>query len=252
MNDGPGLDLGQPRDVGALLRDGLRLYAAHLPLLLLMAAAIVVPFQLVVSGIGLEQLTAAYDDDTSVAERGIPTILTFFVTTPLVTAATIHALTALANGSQPRAGTALQAALDVFTPLLAALLLAAAGILLGLLALILPGVYLLIRWYFVPQAVVVDGGRAVAALRRSGALVQDFWWRTFAIVLLLNLVAAVPGLLILTPLEAAAESADREVVALVGSIAAEVVSVPFVAVVSTLLFFDLRARHAALPPLEAA
>ncbi len=64
VNDGPGLDLGQPRDVGALLRDGLRLYAAHLPLLLLMAAAIVVPFQLVVSGMGLEQLTAAYDDDS--------------------------------------------------------------------------------------------------------------------------------------------------------------------------------------------
>ena len=71
----------------------------HLPLLLLMAAAIVVPFQLVVSGLGLEQLTAAYDDDTFPAEMAIPTILTFFVTTPLVTAATIHALTDLAGGS---------------------------------------------------------------------------------------------------------------------------------------------------------
>ncbi len=250
MNQGPGLDLGRPRDVGALLRDGLRLYVTHLPLLLLMAAAIVVPFQLVVSGLGLEQLTAAYDDDTSPAEMAIPTILTFFVTTPLVTAATIHALTDLAGGSAPRASSGLQAALDAFAPLLAALLIAAAGILLGLLALILPGIYLLIRWYFVPQAVIVDGERGVGALRRSGALVQDFWWRTFAIVLLLNIVAAVPGLLILTPLEAAAEAADREVVALAGSIVAEVVSVPFVALVSTLLFFDLRARHAALPPLE--
>ena len=70
MNEGPGLDLGRPRDVGALLRDGLRLYVTHLPLLLLMAAAIVVPVQLVVSGVGLEQLTAAYDDDTSAGGDG--------------------------------------------------------------------------------------------------------------------------------------------------------------------------------------
>ena len=42
------------------------------------------------------------------------------MTTPLVTAAMIHALTALAGGERPRPGAALQAALDAFTPLLAA------------------------------------------------------------------------------------------------------------------------------------
>ena len=100
VNDGPGLDLGRRATLARCCATGCACTSRHLPFLLLMAAAIVVPVQLVVSGIGLEQLTAAYDDDTSAAETAIPTILTFFVTTPLVTAATIHALTALASGAR--------------------------------------------------------------------------------------------------------------------------------------------------------
>lgn len=249
MNEGPGLDLGRPRDVGELLGDGLRVYAGNAGVLLVIAAAIVVPFQLVVSGIGLEQLTSAYDRDSSVAETVIPTMLTFFVTTPLLTAATIHVLDSLSRREPPRAGRALQAALDVFAPLLMAISLAAIGAALGLLALIVPGIYLVVRWYFVPQTVVVEGRRTVDALRRSGDVVRDRWWRTFGIVVLLNLVAAIPGVLILSPLEAAAEGADRQVVSLAGSMAAETLTVPFVALVSTLLFFDLRARRAALPTI---
>ena len=119
--------------------------------------------------------------------------------------------------------------------------MAALGIALGLLALILPGIYLLVRWYFVSQAVVVERLRGVDALRRSGELVQDAWWRTFAIVVLVNVAAAIPGVLILAPLDAAAEAADRQLVSLAGSIAAEILTMPFVALVSTLLFYDLRA-----------
>jgi hypothetical protein len=39
---------------------------------------------------------------------------------------------------------------------------------------ILPGVYLAVRWYFVPQAVVIDGARGPAALTRSGQIVRGF------------------------------------------------------------------------------
>lgn len=247
MNAGPGLDLGRPRDVGALLRDGLDVYARNLLAFLAMAAAIVVPVELVVSGIGMEQITAPYDESTSAVETIIPTIVTFFVTTPLLMATTIHALEPIARGERPHAGRALQAGLDDFAPLLLAVLMAALGIALGLLALILPGIYLLVRWYFVSQAVVVERLRGVDALRRSAELVQDAWWRTFAIVVLVNVAAAIPGVLILAPLDAAADAADRQLVSLAGSIAAEILTMPFVALVSTLLFYDLRARRQALP-----
>lgn len=244
MTQGPGLDLGRPLDVGELFRDSARLYAGHFGLLLLIALAVVAPVQLVVSGVGLEELTSAYREDSSAARTAIPTAVSFFVSTPLVTAAIIAVLGSLAAGERPHAGSSLQAALDAFAPLFTAVVIAAAGIALGLLALILPGVYLAVRWYFVTQVVVIDGARGTDALSRSAAVVQDAFWRTFAILLLANVATAIPGILILTPLTAAAEAADREAVLLVGKIATESLTVPFVALIATLLFHDLRARKA--------
>ena len=244
MTLGPGSDLGRPRELGELFRDSLALYAGHFGLLVLIALAVVAPVQLVVSGLGLEELTSAYREDSSLVRTAIPTGVSFFVSTPLITAATIAALRALADGERPRAGPSLQAALDVFTPLFLAVLIAAAGIALGLLAFVLPGIWLAVRWYFVTQTVVIEGARGTDALARSAGVVQDAFWRTFAILLLANLATAIPGILILTPLTAVAEAADREAVLLVGKIAAESLTTPFVALIATLLYYDLRARKA--------
>jgi len=123
-------------------------------------------------------------------------------------------------------------------------LLAAIGIAVGFVALIVPGVFLAVRWYFVPQAVVVDGARGRAALSRSGELVDGFWWRTFGLVVLANLAVAIPGFILVTPFTAIAESTDRAVWALVGSAVTTSVTTPFVALFSTLLYYDLRARKA--------
>lgn len=243
MNDGPGLDLGRPREVGQLLGDSLLLLTRNLPTFLLIAATIVVPVQLVVSGVGLEELTAHYRDKTSTAEFVIPTVVSYFVIAPLITATTIHAVRAVADGQHPHAGRALQAGFDAFAPVFVALLFVAAGVTLGLFALIVPGIYLFVRWYFVPQTVVIEGARGPAALERSGRAVDGAWLRTFGLVLLANLVATIPGILILTPLEAAAKAADSQAVSLAGNIAVEALTTPFVALVSTLLYYDLRARR---------
>jgi VIT1/CCC1 family predicted Fe2+/Mn2+ transporter len=100
-----------------------------------------------------------------------------------------------------------------------------------------------VRWYFVPQAVVIDGARGPAALTRSGQLVEGFWWRTFGLVLLANLAVAIPGFVLLAPFTAIADSADQAVWALVGTILATSVTTPFVALFSTLLYYDLLARR---------
>ena len=71
---------------------------------------------------------------------------------------------------------------------------------------------------------------------------QDDCWRTFAILLLAKLATTIPGILILTPFSAAAESVDREAVLLVGKILAESLTTPFIALVSTLLYYDLERR----------
>lgn len=233
--------LARPRDIGALFSEAFSLYRRNLGTFVAIAAAIVLPVQLIVSGLGLEQLTSGYDTSPSLELTLVPAVVSFLVTTPLVTAICIYSLRSLSDGEGVRAGAAITAGLEAFTPIFVAVLLAAGGIAIGLVV-ILPGIYLAIRWFFVPQAVVIDGARGAGALERSGALVQGTWWRTFGIVILANLAATVPAVVIQAPLEALARSADREAVSLAGQIVVETLATPFVALVSTLLFFDLRSR----------
>jgi len=237
------IQLQRARDITELFRDSLTVYARHAWVFIALSAAVVIPVYVVVQGIGLGHLTASYDSSPTVAETAIPTIMGFLVVSPLITAICIHALRSVAAGERLGAGQAFVSGFEAFTPLFFAVLLAAVGISLGFIALVIPGVYLAVRWFFVPQAVVIDGARGPVALVRSGQVVQGFWWRTFGLVVLVNLAVAVPGLVLSAPFTSLADSTDRAVWALVGTIIAESVTVPFSALFSTFLFYDLRARR---------
>lgn len=237
------LQLRQVRDVGALFRDALAVFGRHAWLFIALSAAVVVPAELIVEGVGLEMFTSGYDNSPTLAEAAVPTIVEFLVVTPIIAAICIYALHTIAEGQRPRAGGVFVAGFEAFTPLFAAVLLAALGIALGLLLLILPGVYLAVRWYFVPQAVVVEGARGPGALARSSSLVDGFWWRTFGLIVLANVAIAIPGFLLLTPFTAIAESTDRAVWSMVGSAVTTSITTPFVALYSTLLYYDLLARR---------
>jgi hypothetical protein len=236
-------DLAKERGIGDLLGDSLNLYFRNFPTLFTIALAVVVPVQLIVSGIGLEELTSGYRESDNAAELLIPTGVSYLVVAPLIAAATIYFLQRLADGERPHAGRSIQAGLDVFAPVFLAVLLAGAVVAAGLVALILPGLYLAVRLVFVAQSVVVDKGRGAEALRGSWRLSQGFWWRTFGVILLANVAVFLPASLIVMPLQALAESADRQAISLAGMILTETLTAPFVALVSTLLFFDLRARR---------
>ena len=236
-------ELRERRDVGALFRDSLAVFGRHFWLFIALSAVVVIPAELIVEGIGLEMLTSSYDDSPSLAEAAVPTIVEFLVVTPIIAAICIYALHEIAGGERPRAGQVLIAGFEAFTPLFAAVVLAAAGIALGFVALIVPGVYLAVRWYFVPQAVVMEGVRGPRALSRSGLLVTGFWWRTFGLVLLANVAIAIPGFVLLAPFTAIAESSDRAVWELVGTAITTAITTPFVALYSTLLYYDLLSRR---------
>lgn len=248
MNRTERLDLAKPRGIGDLLGDALGIYFRNFPTIFAIALAVVIPVQLIVAGIGLEELTSGYRETDSTAELLIPTVVSYLVVAPLMIAATIHVLQRLAEGERPHAGRSIQAGLDVFAPAFLAVLLAGLGIALGLVLLILPGIYVAVRWYFVAQAVVIDNARSTEALRASWRLTNGFWLRTFGVILLANIVAFLPASLLVLPLQALAESADRQAISLAGMILTEALTAPFVALVSTLLFFDVRTRRSAPEP----
>jgi hypothetical protein len=134
------LSLRQRRDVGALLRDSLAVFARHWLLFTALSAVVVVPAELIVEGLGMDMLTSSYDDSPSLAQVAIPSVVEFLVVTPIIAAICIYALHQIADGVRPSAGQVLVAGFEAFTPLFAAVALAAVGIALGLLVLIVPGV----------------------------------------------------------------------------------------------------------------
>ncbi len=237
------IELARARDVTGLFRDTFRVFFRHAWVFIALSAAVVLPVHLVVEGIGLEMLTGSYDDSPGLAEMAVPTLVDFLVVSPIITAICIHALRSIAAGRSPSASQALVSGFEAFTPLFFAVLLAALGIAAGFVLLVAPGIYLFVRWFFVPQAVVIENARGWQALVRSSEVVQGFWWRTLGLVILINIAAALPALVLAAPFASIANSTGDAIWALVGTVLAASVTAPVAALFSTFLYYDLLARR---------
>jgi hypothetical protein len=116
-------------------------------------------------------------------------------------------------------------------------LLAAIGILIGLVLLIVPGLVLLTWWVLVIPVIVLEGLRAGEAFTRSRELVRGHGWSVFGVIVLTLLivigVSIVLGLVLL-PVSGWLRSFVSNVVS--GTLVA-----PFIALAWTLLYYRLRA-----------
>ncbi len=137
-----------------------------------------------------------------------------------------------------------------FPQLLALTLIAWAGIALGLLVLVAPGLYLAVALAFGAPALLVGGtSGALQALAESARLVRGVWWRTallLVLVLLITLAAYAVLVAILTAASIAiAGIADRAVVASFSEIAGVIVgsmTAPFGSAMILAIYTDLVRR----------
>jgi hypothetical protein len=236
------VDLRRTRDLGALVTDAFTVYFRSFRTFVTIAAAVVIPVQLIVGGLGLGELTRSYDPTPGAAQQLVPFAASLLVIAPLTTAMCIYALLDLADGRKPRAVSAIQRGLDVFAPVLAVIVMYVLGVAVGFLALIAPGVYLLVRWVFAIQATVIDGKRGIESLNRSGDLVQGSWWRVAGITLASNFLLSGLSALVGAPFLAAAQSTHSAAFELAGQIVGGVLFAAPAALITTLLYFDQRAR----------
>jgi hypothetical protein len=254
------LDLNQPRTLGPLLSESLRLYFRHFGLFMLIGFAIVAPAEAIVSGVGLEQFSSPVDTSPELAETLIPLAVRTLVTTPLIAAICTYVLLDLSKGEPPSARRAIQAGLDAFGPVFVPVLLAITVEVLLTLTLVIPlavavesplvptiliPLFFAIRWYFVPQAVVVAKARNLGALRESWELTGGQALRVAGVVLVAFLLFGVASGLLATPIVAAAVSAESGVLAVAADVFSQTLAAPAVAIVSALFYFDLRARRRA-------
>jgi hypothetical protein len=249
------IDLSRPRDVGEIINACAGLYRTYFSVFAGISLAVVIPLDLITLGgfdgyftHGLSHhATATFGGGTGVAYA----IVNALVTGPLVTAGQVLAVMDAGAGQKPSAGRSLEAAGPIFLRVTATVILIAICIGVGLLLLIIPGIYLYARFFVSPQAVVAEGLSPTEAMRRSGSLVEGMWWRVFGISLLLALLSALASGLFAIPGIVLAEATNSGPLYIAGQILADTVAVSFTALSGTLLYFDLRARKEASAAIPA-
>jgi hypothetical protein len=133
-------------------------------------------------------------------------------------------------------GETFSAARAHLTAVLVAGILAAIGITIGLVLLIVPGLILLTWWCLIVPTIVLENRSAGESFSRSRELVRGYAWSVFGVILLVVLLLIgfqIVLSIILTPLADWLQSFVSQIVS--GTLTA-----PFTAIVLTLLYFRLR------------
>jgi hypothetical protein len=256
----------RPLGVGEVLDAGIKVYLRNARTLMGLAATVVIPIQLL-SGVVLLSIvtnsnqipntftsfststTTSNADSAAALGASVVLIVVSLIQSALTTAACVKAISNLYLGQPTDFGESLRFAARRLPAYAAMLVLYFLGLVLGLILLIIPGIWLYFAWAVSAPALLIEHRGPAGALRRSRALVKGRWGATAGVVL----VALIMGTLVSGALQALLVGAafipgqppvllGVVVVTVAGALSAIVVT-PFSASVSTILYYDLRARH---------
>jgi hypothetical protein len=231
------IELDRSRSETELLEVTFRLYARYPWLFPTLAAAVVVPYLLIVlliTGDGPFE----YRTNLSFIDRELIGLTNVILVWPLVSALHVHAVRDVAEGSRPRLLDVARRGLVALPVVTAAIAISWIGTLLGLLALVVPGVLLFLRWAVVAQAAALERGTWIDALRRSAELTRANYWHVFGYYFLLGITTGLPVFLISLPFR----HADPTVGSFLIGAVAQTLTGSLGALASAILFFDLKAR----------
>lgn len=256
----------RPLRIGEILDVAIKIYRSNFATLIKAVALVVAPVQVLVAVVQASApdnpVRPPPPGSTAPPEIEFDQFWAFFagiliasilsgLATQVATAASLKAVSGAYMGEKPEWRGSLRFALGRLGSLVWLGLLSGVLLLLGLLACIVPGVYLYGAWAVVVPVLLLEDVRGRRALGRSRYLVRDRWWPTFAaIVLGAILVFALQGAFgVLLGLIFFA-GGDSGVVQLVASAVLGTVSgvlaTPFSAALVTVVYFDLRVRKEGL------
>jgi Membrane domain of glycerophosphoryl diester phosphodiesterase len=223
-----------------VLSEAWTMYKAHWQHLLPLALAVYVAVALI--GLLLHAILDRW-------AAGLLTFLVALVATFWLQGALVKAIDDIRDG---RPDLSFGETFEVVRPQLPAIIvagiLAVLGVMLGLILLIVPGLYLLTRWILIIPVVVLEGRSAGESFGRSWELVKGFGWNVFGVIvltILLLLGFRIVLDILLFPLSNAFQSFVTELIS--GTLAT-----PFAALAWTLLYFRLReAKEPAAAPAPA-
>jgi hypothetical protein len=252
------LRIARRRSWGQILSASATMYVKRIPLfvgigvlLVPITLAIGLVQHLLLGGLGLSGV------DVSGEAAGAVLLLTAAIGTTLtlfgfafVQAATARALVEIDAGRPVGPLAAYRLALDSIRPLLGGLVIAVGfWVVLSATAVLLPiAIWLAVRWALLAQAVELEELSGVGGLRRSAVLVRRRWFRVASLVGLGAVIALAAGPLIGAALILLTDTPLALLNIVAGIIYA--VALPFVAVTTTYVYLDARARNELEPADE--
>jgi hypothetical protein len=134
-------------------------------------------------------------------------------------------------------GSLVQAAVPVIGPLVVAGILAGIAIGLGLLLLIVPGLFLLTIWAVLAPVIVIERRDALSSFGRSRELVRGHGWQVFSVIVVLFLLQ----FLVTAVIQSLANSVADSVVGFsVADLIVRLLVAPLSALAAAVLFFELK------------
>ncbi len=235
-----------PRSVGELLRAAVDLYVGHWGTFLRIVALVVVPLALLqyylsdlaVRGVRVrgEEVEVTAGAWRAFLASGILAIFSLLITQVLI-GALAWAIAGAVAGREPTVEESYRFGMARLWSILWVGFLVGLAALAGFILLVVPGVFVLVRLSVAIPALVVERRRGGEALTRSWSLVRGHGWRVLGtFVAAFVLTGIVSG--ILTAPAAGSGWFLQGVLAAVG----QVITTPFTAIVTLLVYLDLRAR----------
>lgn len=234
---GPAGEIEQtPQPAHRLVLSTFGLYRRYPLLFLILAAAVILPYEALVFAVTGAGLFA--QGSLSGSTYLVLTVTEMALVGPLVSALHVHAVNEVREGREPQLALVARQGLRVLPVVAAAAIVSWLGILLGFIFLVVPGIYLTLHWFVVAQAAAIENEGWTAALSRSGDLVQGHYWHVFLLGFYLFVLTFVPSFLVGLGFS---DDTTSVVSFLVGAIL-QIVVYSFTALATALMYYDLRQR----------
>ena len=112
---------------------------------------------------------------------------------PAVLGGYVESMIRMARGEKVGIGDFFKTGFNRFGTLLGTTILSFLGIVIGLICLIIPGIYLMIRWYFLYQVIVDRDASVFESFKQSADMVTGQFWIILTLVILIAVIQAIGG-----------------------------------------------------------
>ena len=237
LDNEPPIDVLRPRSVAQILGAALSLYRRYPVLFIVLALVVTAPYELIVfATLGTAPIGGKSKDASTAL---VLVLVDVALVGPLISALYAHAVVLISRNERPRLTTVVSRVGSVLAVVVAAQIVAGIGIGVGLLAFVIPGVYLWIRWAVVAQAAALEHTDWMGALRRSGELVRGNYLHVFGLVVVTTAV----NLGLSEAAGAISRGSRTTATDVIVGIAVGTLIRSFAALTTALLYFDLLARE---------